>query len=119
MVDHKNSTYGELIDFLNAAELESEDSEQPVAEIITEKFRSQYPDIPIHRPSRFLDTVRRLAAPTKPSAIGRQKFVGSPLRSYLHRHWVPRTRNEQGIIIIQPCITMHMQKYYRASTVPR
>ena len=80
MVDHKNPTYGELIDFLNAAELESEDSEQPVAEIITEKFRSQYPDIPIHRPSRFLDTVRRLAAPTKPSAIGRQKFVGSPLR---------------------------------------
>ena len=48
MVDHKNPTYGELIDFLNAAELESEDSEQPVAEIITEKFRSQYPDIPIH-----------------------------------------------------------------------
>ena len=70
---------------------------QSVAEILTEKFSSKYPYIPINRPSRFLDTVLRVAAPTKPSAVGQPKLVGSPLCSYLRRRWVPRTRHKQGI----------------------
>lgn len=99
MVECKDPTYGELINFLNAAEVASErDSNgQSVAEILTEIFSSKYPHLPISRPSRFLDTVRRVAAPTRPSAIGQQKLVGSPNCSYLRRRWVPRTRNKQGI----------------------
>ena len=55
MVDHKDPTYGELINFLNAAEVASEidSSVQSFAEILTEKFSSEYPYIPISHPSRF------------------------------------------------------------------
>ena len=55
MVDHKDPTYGELINFLNAAEVASEidSSVQSFGEILTEKFSSEYPYIPISRPSRF------------------------------------------------------------------
>ena len=67
-----------------------------MAEILTEKFSLNYPYIPISRPSRFLDTVRRVAAPTKTSAIGQRKLVGSPLASYRCRHWIPRTRHKPG-----------------------
>ena len=58
MVDYEDPTYEELINFLNAAEVASErDSNgQSVPEILTEKFSSKYPYIPISRPSRFLDT---------------------------------------------------------------
>lgn len=50
MADRKDPTYGELINFLNAAEVESEKGSngQSVAEILTEKFSSKYPHIPIN-----------------------------------------------------------------------
>ena len=93
----EHPSYGDLIDFLEAAEIET-DCYQSVADILTEKFTASYPHIPITRPSRFLDTVRRLAAPTKPSAVGQQKLIGSPLTSYRHRHWIPRTRHKPGML---------------------
>ena len=92
-----NAAYSELIDFLEAAEIEA--NTQSVADILTEKFTSRYPHIPISRPSRFLDTVRRLAAPTKSSAIGQQKLLGSPLASYHRRLWIPRNKHKQGKLI--------------------
>ena len=67
-----------------------------VADVLTEKFTSSYPHIPISRPTRFLDTVRRLAAPTKSSAVGEKKLLGSPLVTYRRRVWVPRNRHKQG-----------------------
>ena len=67
-----------------------------MADILTEKFTSSYPHIPISRPTRFLDTVRRLAAPTKSSAVGEKKLLGSPLVTYRRRVWVPRNRHKQG-----------------------
>ena len=88
-------SYGDLIDLLEYVETANENG--PVADILFEKFAASYPHIPISRPSRFLDTVRRLAAPTKPSAVGQQKLTGSPLTSYRRRHWVPRNRHQHGM----------------------
>lgn len=88
-------TYGELIELLEVAEAEAETSEASVAELLAAKFRCDYPHIPISRPSRFFDTVKRIAAPTRPSAIGQRRLNGSPLRFYLKRHWTPRIRNTQ------------------------
>ena len=89
-------TYGELIAFLEAAEREC--GGISTAEILARKVSMKYPDVPIRRPSRFLDTVKRLAAPTKPSPLGPPKLTDSPLRSYLRREWMPRTRNVPGTV---------------------
>ena len=98
MAAYKVPTYGELIRMLEVAEMEAETSEMSVATILEAKFHLNYPHIPISCPSRFFDTVKRIAAPTRPSAIGRRKLNGSPLRSYLKRHWTPRIRNTQGVL---------------------
>ena len=74
-------TYGDLIKILEEAE-----------------WQSSFPHIPISWPSWFLDTIRRIAAPTRPSAIGKAKLDGSPLRTYLKRHGAPRIRNTPGIV---------------------
>ena len=88
-------TYGELIELLEVAEAEAETSEASIAELLAAKFRCDYSHIPISRPSRFFDTIKRIAAPTRPSAIGQRRLNGSPLRFYLKRHWAPRIRNTQ------------------------
>lgn len=92
-------SYGEMIDLLEDVEIEVAKENRPIADILVEKFTANYPHIPICRPSRFLDTVRRLAAPTKPSAVGKQKLIGSPLASYRRRHWMPRNRHKQGMLV--------------------
>ena len=88
MAESKFPTFGE------AAESES-NVEASIAEILASKVKMKYPEIPIHRPNRFLDSVERLAAPTKPSSIGPPKLTHSPLRSYLR---TPRTRNLPGTV---------------------
>ena len=96
-------SYGDLIDLLEAAEIVSEtDRDRSVADILTETFTVSYPHIPISRPSRFPDTVRRLAAPAKPSAVGWHKLTGSPLTLYHHRHWIPRIRRKQRMLMCTP-----------------
>ena len=99
IVQNVNPTYGKLIDILQAAEIacEADHQKHSVAEVLVEKFTSNYPHISVSRPTRFLDTVRRLAAPTKPSALGEQKLLGSPLVTYRRRVWIPRRRHKQGI----------------------
>ena len=87
-------TYGELIDMLKISEKKAETlSNSCVAELLTAEFRHKFPQIPINRPGRFLDTVRRLEAPTRLSSLGKRKLDGSPLTSYLKRRWIPRIRN--------------------------
>ena len=83
-------TYGELIHMLEAAEGQSKISGE--SELLASYFHRQYPFIPIGRPSRFHDTVQRIAAPTQCNTMGKQ-LGGSPLRSYLKRVWMPRIRN--------------------------
>ena len=93
-------TYGELIRMLCEAEADAVENEKSESYMLTSKFSLKYPHIPISRPRRFYDTVKRIAAPTRPSAIGEARLSGSPLRSYLKRHWAPRIRNtKQGGII--------------------
>ena len=96
-VHQVNPTYEELISLLDFSENQATHSKgETVADILAQQFKSRFPHIPISRPGRFLDTVRRLAAPTKSSTIGKTPLNGTPLRSYLQRQWIPRIR---GIIL--------------------
>ena len=90
-------TYADLIKVLEEAE--SVGCEASITKTLLAKFSSRFPHIQISRPSRFLDTVRRIAAPTRPSTVGEAKLDGSPLRSYLKRRWTPRIRNTQGEVM--------------------
>ena len=93
-------TYGELIAMLEDAEIEAKCSEMSAPDLLETKFYSKYPHILISRPGRLFDSISRIAAPTRSSAIGPRKLDGSPLQSYLERTWLPRTRNIQGTAII-------------------
>ena len=83
-------SYGEMIDLLSNVEKSYVD----VPETLCSQFREQYPHIPIGRPDRFYDTVKRLAAPTRPSIKGPSKLQGSPLVTYRRRTWVPKKNNK-------------------------
>ena len=100
MSAHKGPTYGELLEMLKNAERKASQStiNGCTSQILINELKDSYPDIPIGRPGRFLDTVKRIAAPT---LTGKGKLEGIPLRSYLRRQWTPRIRNTttQGIII--------------------
>ena len=50
---NENPTYGELLDFLQAAEIacETDSEKHSVADILTEKFTFSYPHIPISHPT--------------------------------------------------------------------
>lgn len=89
----KKPLYGELIDMLTEAENEAV-SPAEVSHLLVQKFYGVYQHITIGRPERFCDTVRRIAAPTKPSLWGVAKLAGSPLVSYKCREWMPKTRNK-------------------------
>ena len=93
-----NPTYGALIDLLSAAEqkYQSGSFNSSLSDILLTDFKKLYPSILIGRADRFLDTVRRIATPTIPSATGTSKLVGSPLRTYFNRTWTPRIRNKKG-----------------------
>ena len=71
-------TYQQLIGMLSKAEREAADGTVSVAELLTAKFVHRFPHIRIGRPSRFLETVRRIAGPIK-----LQQLKGSACRSYL------------------------------------
>jgi len=71
MADRKNLMYGEHIHFLEASENECNTVETSVADLLAAKFSAEYSTIPISRPSHFLDTVKRIAALTRPSAVGK------------------------------------------------
>ena len=95
-------TYGELLQFLEYAERNADKESQSVSELLVLRLHDNYPCVNIGRPSRLLDTVRRIAAPTRPSAAEKSKLNGSSLRSYLKRRWSPRVRNmpSKGLHII-------------------
>ena len=80
-------TYQVIIEILNKADREK-DSSVSTAEFVYEEFKKRYPVIQIGRPSRLLDTARRIAGP-----IRNQKLKGSAKKSYLKREWKPRIRN--------------------------
>ena len=63
-----------------------------VAELLTAKFAHRFPHIRIGRPSRFLETVRRIAGPIK-----LQWLKGSARRSYLKCRWTPRKSHQHRI----------------------
>ena len=84
MHHHQLPTYGELIDLLSAAEQQHQSiNSSSLSEILVANFKTLYPNISIGRPDRFLDTVRRIAASTTTSILGRGKLAGSPLRKIL------------------------------------
>ena len=90
-IDSKAPTYGELIDILVETELQNSSD---VADNLVLKFRKLYPDIYIGRPSRFLDTVRKIAAPT---FFRGENLKGAKLMAYRNNRWLPRIRNFSAI----------------------
>lgn len=87
----KTPSYGYLIDLLE--ECSSCDS---VSDALYDKFRKAYPQIKIGRQDRFYETVKRIAAPTKPSLRGESKLCGPSLLNYRETLWIPRIRMPQG-----------------------
>ena len=81
-----------MIDLLTEVEQDSKD----IINTLFDKFAKQFPNMMIGRPSRFYDTVKRIAAPTRPSLVGPSKLSGSPLVSYRKRIWAPRLQQAQG-----------------------
>jgi len=81
-------TYGQLIDIFT--------SNSPDEESAFSDFQTEFPEFPVGRKDRFLESVQRIVAPIKPSMIGDSKLIGSHLQSYRKRIWQPRIRNPKG-----------------------
>ena len=86
-------TYGDLLNLLDEAEQQQSDD---LAHSLAQKFSMLYPHISVTREDTFLKTVQRLAAPTRPSALGPKKLQGIDLRNYKKQLWIPRIRNTKG-----------------------
>ena len=82
-----NPTYGELFDTFEVVE-----GRPDAADLLCVELCQCYPDMKVGRPSRLLDTVKRLIAPTRPNMLGPAKLTGSPLAHYRTRVWEPRIR---------------------------
>ena len=84
-------TYGLLIDLLDhAEEICSNNPVLCLKHILTTWFEHLYPSAnKITHPSRFEETVRRVAAPARSSIRGGQKLEGEELDFYRHKVWVP------------------------------
>ena len=70
-----NPSFGELIDLLDTANIIHQRRTDETGEILTEMVTYKYPHVQIHRLSHFLDTVKRLAAPTKLHQSERQNCL--------------------------------------------
>ena len=79
--------YGELIDLYQ--ELEEESNLQ---DSLFSELSSRYPHLNLSRPTRVLDSIKRIIAPTRPSLRGPAKVTGSGLAAYRNRVWRPRIR---------------------------
>ena len=80
-------TYNDLLDLLEQVESQT-GSHLSTAELLTIKFLESYPHITVSRPSRFLETVKRITAP-----IVSGRLQGDEKKEYLEREWTPRIRN--------------------------
>lgn len=78
-------TYKDLVELLDEAERD----DNPTAEVLAAMFCEAYPHIPVGRPRRLLETVRRIDGP-----IRNGKLKGSARTLYLERTWTPRIRNK-------------------------
>jgi hypothetical protein len=85
-------SYGVLIDILEEVEKECPDS-RDIAHQLSSKIQLLNPDIVIGRESRFYETVKRIAAPMRPSIRGDSKLKGSLAQRYRDKVWIPRVRN--------------------------
>ena len=57
---------------------------------------------------QWYNTVKCIAAPTRPSVRGESKLWGSPLVFYWSKEWIPRIRNAGGKYVIKHA---HQQKW--------
>ena len=88
----KGPTYGDLLEMMKCAERKASTVNESTAQLLTTELHHKYPNIYVGRPGHFLDTVKRIAAPTLQSLTGKGKLEGTPLKSYLKRQWSPRIR---------------------------
>ena len=80
-------TYKEIIEVLEKADGATY-STQSTSKLVYQEFTQHHPNIYVGRPSRFLETARRIAGPIKNG-----KLQGTARESYLKRQWKPRVRN--------------------------
>lgn len=85
-------TYGVLTDILEEVEKECPDS-RDIAHQLLSKIQLLNPDIAIGRESHFYETVKRIAAPMRPSIRGDSKLKGSLAQRYRDKVWIPRVQN--------------------------
>lgn len=95
LLEMAQPTYNDLLDLLEQVESQT-GSHLSTAELLTIKFSESYPHIPISRPCRFLETVKRITAPIVNGRLQGDK------KEYLERVWTPRIRNTgKGLVTIK------------------
>lgn len=107
LLEMAKPTYNALLHLLEQAESQS-GSHLSIAELLTIKFSESYPHITVSRPSRFLDTVKRITAP-----IVNGRLQDAEKEKYLEREWTPRIRNpSKGL-----CQSFPVINYYSTTWV--
>ena len=90
-------TNGVLIEILEQAE--NACSNNPsfcLKHVLATWFHQLYPTATkITRPCRFEATVRRIAAPTRPSTRGESKLTGVELKVYQQKQWIPKPGHQK------------------------
>lgn len=84
-------TNGVLIDLVEQAEAEcSKNPALCIRGVLCSWYEQLYPTTTrISRPGRFEATVKRIAAPTRPSIRGVARFAGGELETYRNKEWKP------------------------------
>ena len=87
-------TYGDLIDLYDLASSRAQQSGISIKDELIKLFHETFPFHNLtSRPERYLKTVERIVAPTKPSLKGPSKLNDSDLLTYCHTIWKPRVGN--------------------------
>ena len=90
-------TYGDLIDLYESVMISADSAEgKQSQDLFVERMHESFPGYYLSRPKRFIETVQRIVAPTRPSLRGPPKLSGSPLSTYRKRTWKPRVPNPTG-----------------------
>lgn len=85
-------TQGLLIDLLDQAEDACKKNPALcIKHVLASEFQRLYPTFDkITRPCRFETTIRRIAAPVRPSIRGESKMMGKELEIYRQKEWTPK-----------------------------
>ena len=79
-MDEATVTYGDLTDLYESVMISANSAEGKQSEdLFAERMYESFPGYHLSRPKRFIETVQRIVAPTRPGLRGPPKLSGSPL----------------------------------------